>query len=528
MAFSIIQAGSTLQLLDSDGGLTNLTLPTGITLRSDLIPRFTTYGNYVVVVNTPSRPLTVDVKGTVRPLTPLAPSNAPVLSGTLAGTLSGTYKARETFVIFDAAGRLVAESDFSPTSNTVTIANKLLTAANLEVSPETISGRRIYRTTTGTSVFFIWIDLDGNVITTISDDLSDAGLATLSAPTLGTPPHLTLIAEFRDRLFGVGDIDIDQLRYTEVAAPWAWPEDNTVPIPHVGEDTVGVTALINRRDALGIGKLNRFLQFTGTSNLDFRLVTLSENCGVLSQESVGIYKDVGFFLWHDGVYKWDSNALSCVSDGKVRRWFTSDDFFDREAFGKAFGKIDPVRGKYRLYLKTLDRKWEWVEYDLNTGTWWGPHKTDAFTPTSTFTLFSAHNRPFLSAGATDGGIYVDQTKAVDTSITLQDHGIILNANTAPLKAKDPDIDMYWGELSIIGKDQLADIAGTLDVTPTIGNLDATSGEPVEYDMSLSRQRLGRLGSGKLLQINLHHENDANEPVEVYGLEVSDVFPIGHR
>lgn len=528
MPFSVIQAGTSLQLMDTDGGLTTLTLPSGVTLRSDIPPRWASYREFVILTNTPSRPLTIDASGTVRPLTPLAPVTAPVLSGSTSGTLSGTYQARETYVVFDGNGKLIAESDFSPTSNTVSISSKLLTAASLATSGDTISGRRLYRTTTGTSVYFIWIDLDGNVVTTISDDLSDAGLSTFSAPGLGTPPHLTLIAEFRDRLFGVGDVERDSLRYTEVAAPWAWPGDNTFPVPHVGADTIGITSLLNRRDALGVGKLNRFLQFTGTSDSDFRLITLSENCGVLSQESVGIFQDVAYFLWHDGVYRWDPNTLTCVSDGKVRSWFTTGDFFDRERFGQAFGKVDPVRGKYRLYLINPDGDWEWVEYDLVTRNWWGPHSTEAFTPTSTFTLYSAGNRPGLASGASDGGVYIDQTPDIDTPVSGSPRGITFDLDTPPFYATDPDYENVWGELSIMGKAQDVAEAGTLTVTPRVGDLGVTPSTPASYDMSLSRQRLGRMGQGKLLSLNLHHEKDADEPVELYGFEIPQVIQVGRR
>jgi hypothetical protein len=533
MAVTLIQAGTSLQLMDADGALTTLTLPTGITLSDSVPPRFITYGEYVYLVNTPSRPLKIDASGTVRPMTPAAPSIGATLTGPNAGALSGTFKERQTFVVFDAAGKLIGESDFSPTSNALSIAAKKLLVSGIPLSGETIDGRRLYRTSSSTDVFFQWLDLDGNVITTVEDDLSDAGIATFSAPALGTPPKLTLIAEFRDRLFGVGDTDVDSLRYTEVGAPWAWPEDNVFSVPAVGADTIGVTMLANRRDALGIGKLNRFLQFTGTDDTNFRLVTLSEEVGVLSQESVATYKDVVYFLWHDGVYQWSADGFKCLSDeGGVRRWFTSNDYFDREEFIHATGRIDPVRGKYRLYLLTPDLVWNWVEYDLGTRTWFGPHTTSVIIPSSAFTLYSAANRPYLVTGARDGGIYAQQTdRAQDTSLAGQVAGITLDVDTKAFSATGdtPDITQYWGELTVLGKAQDEDHAGTVQITATVGDLGDDPTDPLDYDTSKSRDGgVGRLGIGALCQLNLHHESDGDEPIEIYGLEISDVSAVGRR
>jgi hypothetical protein len=205
MAFTVIQAGNTLQLVATDGTLTPLALPPGVELRTDVPPRWAVYGRYVVLVNTPTRPLLIEATGTVHPLTPQPPRLAAVLSGVAGGTLTGTYRVLYTFAIKDAQGNVISESDYSPTSNAVAITTQFLKAASLDVSPDPVDARRCYRTTTNGAVYFQWIDLDGNVLTSVQDDLPDAGLGVTAGPRLGTPPRLTLIAEFRDRLFGVGD-----------------------------------------------------------------------------------------------------------------------------------------------------------------------------------------------------------------------------------------------------------------------------------------------------------------------------------
>src|SRR5262245_33276440 len=114
MALAIIQAGSSLQRLNQDGELETLTLPTGVTLRSDIPPRWEVFDNRVVLVNTPSRPLTIDADGVVRVLTPNAPRMAPVLTGPASGSLTGTYRAKLTNRILDDDGNVIAESDYSP------------------------------------------------------------------------------------------------------------------------------------------------------------------------------------------------------------------------------------------------------------------------------------------------------------------------------------------------------------------------------------------------------------------------------
>jgi hypothetical protein len=184
MAFTVIQAGTSLQFMDTDGVLSSLTLPTGATLRDDVPPRWVVFGGYAILVNTPSFPLTIAPDGVVRPLCPKPPAVAPTVAIGTAGTLSGTYGGiRYTYLIKDDIGNIIAESDFSPPSNTVTLTNDKLQVSGVSVSPETsVNARRLYRPTTDGAVLFPWFDIEGNTITTAQDDLSDAGL---EKPPLG-------------------------------------------------------------------------------------------------------------------------------------------------------------------------------------------------------------------------------------------------------------------------------------------------------------------------------------------------------
>lgn len=532
MALTIIQTGASLQLMDEAGALTALTLPTGVTLQTNVPPRWAIYNRNVILVNTPSQPLAIDSTGTVRLLTPKPPRLAPIIAGVAGGTLTGAYTVKETFVTRDMFGNILSESDYSPTSNKVAIAAKFLGVSNADISPDTITLRRLYRTTDNGAVYFQWVDLDGNVLTTIQDDLADAGLSIFAAPVLGTPPRLVTIAEFRGRLFGSGDTDIDNLRYTETGVQYAWPVDNSLEIPGFGSDEFGIVALVARREALGVGRRNLLVQITGTgvetaTDTDFDVVVVSRELGIESQETAKVFRDVAYFLWKDGVYSWSSEGITCISNGSasgkgnVRSWFTTDDYFNRDKYSIAFAHIDQATATYRLFLASADSDTvdRWVEYDIDDQTWVGPHKTGLFAPTSAFTRSTATDQKIPVIGAL-ASVFEEQETRTDGTATAIDFDVIGKRHDLEV----PDADKYFGEVSLFGAPQ---DSGILQVKSIAGELNATRTITQNYDMTKPRQRLGRFGRGKHAQVRLRN-NNVGEDVQVYGYEVDPVHIIGRR
>lgn len=534
MAFTVIQSGATLKMLSDSGVLTALTLPTGVTLRTDVPPRWAQSDRYTVLVNTPDQPLIIDGLGVVRLLCPRPPRIAAVVSAVAGGGLTGTYdRLRYTFLTRDTDGNVISESDYSPASGSASPAAQYLKAAGLDLSPDQITGRRVYRPVSNGTVLFQWVDVDGNTLTEVRDDLSDAGLALVASPILGTPPHLTHIASFRGRLFGVGSEDVDHLRYTEAGLRYSWPADNLFEVPIVGEDEIGVTGFLMRREALGVGRANRLAQVTGTGTedadsgtIDLDLVNVTNEVGITSQESVDVWRDTGYFLWQDGVYTWGPQGVECVSDGtldgrgQVRSWFATDDYFDRSRFPEAFGHIDTIRGKYRLYLYDPDGVLYWVEFDVKDRTWWGPHKTDLFVPSCTFNFKTDDQVRIPLVGGTNGHVYKEQVTRTDGTSTAIDFAIIGKRHDNEL----PDLDKYFGKLSVFGR---AQSAGKVTVLSRTGELNATLTKTQYYDMRKSRHRLERLGNGKHTQLEFRHAT-AGQTVELFGYEVDDVHEIGQR
>lgn len=535
MAFTVFQSGSSLYGVDQRGSKVSLTLPTGVTIDSKLTARFAIYGNYAVIVNSPSRPLIVDANLNVRLLTPAAPVGAPVAAASSgSGNLTGAYSAKQTYRVYDADGVLVSESDYGPVSNTVSLTSKNLNLTSLNLSNDIVSASGLYRTTAGTSVYFKWADLDGNTQTTFEDGLSDTSLSTLAAPSLGTPPDLYLIAEYRSRLFGVGKNTKDYLNFSEVGAMYAWPSDNQEPIARLGSDSRGITALIRRRDSLGIGRSNGIYQFTGTDDTNFRVVNITENCGVEATDSVCVYKDVVFFLWKDGVYKWDTEGVKCISDGAIRRWFTSNGTFNLSRLKYAFAHIDPFKFKYRLFLASADSSAEncWIEYDFAQNKWWGPHTSHAFNPTSAF-LFSTDSGLLIPViGGADGFMRRERKRKFDDTETAIDFDVVTNRYDMDA----PDQEKYYGQLSV-SADAQPD-GGTLIVQSTVGDLSQTrraynpdheTDATVEhiYDMKQDRHILNRIGVGKAFKLRFRN-NEVDKDVKVRGFEINPVNLVGRR
>lgn len=543
MSFTVIQTGANLQTVNDSGVLSgNLPLPFGVTLRTDLPPRFALFNNYVILVNTPTQPLTIDSNGIVRLLCPKAPRLTPTTTGVSPGTLSGTYDGiRYTFITVDPiSGYLISESDYSPPSISITtITGQALEVSNIDVSPDAITGRRLYRPSTLGAVNFQWVDLDGNILTMTQDDTPDAALSEVAAPINGTPPDLTLIAEWRNRLWGVDRQYIDNLVFTDVDRQYAWQPLNNFPIPSIGSDALGVRGLMSRRESLGVGRLQQISAITGSDETNFAVQKLSQNCGILSQESIAVYRDVAYFLWEDGVYSWSDAGLTCISDGdvnvnasgittvglhgRVRSWFATDDYFNRSRFQYAFAHVDPIRNKYRLFLNPAGSQTviNWVEYDLNEHTWWGPHLTSQFTPTSVFIMLDGQLVQQPTIGGNDSNLYREQSLRTDGT----SQPISFDVISKRLSMDEPDLDKYWGEISFVGQ---AQYTGTLTIEIDVGELNQTIMTPnLFWNMTMTRQRIARVGTGKHLQLELI-DNELGQDVQLYGIEINPVQVLGRR
>ncbi len=539
--YSVIQAGTALKMMSSTGTLATLTLPTGVTLRTDRVPRFTVFGRYVVMVNSPTRPLSIDSDGNVRFLTLKGPSGQPTLSAGSAGALTGTYQVEQTFRVYDKDGNIISESDFGPASLTQAIAAQMLKVTELETSPDldaiSIATDRettmLYRTVTLGTTYYPWVELDGNVQTQVQDDLADAALSLVAAPTLGPAPDLTLISEFRGRLWGVDSLDIDYLRYSEAGQMYAWPADNSLLVPRLGADSRGITGLIPRREALGVGRRNALRQVTGATNADFRVVNLTDNVGVESQESMVIYNDSAFWLWKDGVYKWDASGITCISDGvggkgAVRSWFTTDSYFNRSYFVNAFAVLLPERHVYRLFLPsagqtTIDR---FVDFDFAEGVWYGPHKTGAFTLVSAFTRPTVNDVLVPSIGVAEQYVVQEQATRTDSSVTPT--AIDLDVDSKRHDSNTPLIDKFFGQMDLF---TIAQSGGFMTVTPSVGELNApVKQQALQADLRDTAQCLGRVSDGKsgakMAQLNFR-QNTIGQDVEILGYELP-FSELGHR
>lgn len=527
MPYTLIQAGNDLFSVNVAGVPSSaLVLPNQVKLASNRVPRFAKFNQYVIVVNTPTRPISVDPSGTVRVLVPNAPVSGTVLTaGT--GSLIGTYQALQTYQLLDTSGNIIAESDYGPVDTPIVLASQGLNAAFPTSIIDQVDATQLYRTAATDGEYFPWRQVLGNATTSITNDnTQDAALGQVSGKDLGAAPDLTLCVQWAGRLWGVSRDDIDNLRYTEAGTMYAWSALNTLLIAPIGNDAAGVTALIPRRDALGVVRLDTFQQVTGTDRTSFQPVTVEggQQVGCVSQESVVVRNDVAYFLWRDGVYKWDSTGITCVTDGQVRSWFATDTYFNRAMFWRSFAEIDTFGLKYKLFLASAgsDVIDHWVEMDLLTGAWYGPHKTSAFSPTSAVLVAGNNQQPYMMIGSLEGYLSNEQAAKNDWDLLPIEADVVTTSN----EMGAPDTVKYYGEVSVNGPDVVV-AANETAIAQVIPIIDDVETAPMAYDMTQGRQRLGRAGTGRGLQIRITHDT-INQDLLVYGYEVNPVSEVGRR
>lgn len=522
MGYYVVSAGGNLYKLTTAGVATQLSLPTNTEIDSARVMRMAVLGRNVFCANAGSRGIQIDADFNCYAFGLQPPMSAPTLAAGGAGGLTGAYRVAYTHKIKDENGDLISESPMSPTSAQQSVSSQLLTA-NFEVSQDSgITHRGLYRTVASGSVLFPWIDIEGNTLTSYSDDLSDTLLANIAAPTeLGAPPgtvpgtRLTLIVEWKGRLWGVGNIDVDVLRFSGAGLGYAWPADYALDIAPVGADIYGITGLIRRRDELGIARRNILWKIVGEDPDSFEPIKVIEGKGCYAPDSVCVIRDVGYFLGEDGVYAWGTEGVKSVSDEKVRNWFASDDYFNRSLYPSAFAKYNSKYHTYELHLaaagsSNIDR---WVSFDIATGSWFGPHRTSGFTPTYAGEIVDSNNLIVPVILASDGKVYMQNQSG------FQDPGssaIAIDAISKRHSGDTPDIAKLWKRLAVLTKKQST--AGNLAIVAAAGTLEATTTKTFNPAQTKSRNDLDIIGPGEHLQLQFT-ESTLAQGFEIYGYEV---------
>lgn len=538
-ANAIIQAGTTLYMLNlSTGVATALTLPTGITLSSTRKPRFAVLNQWIVMTNSPDRNLVIDAEGTVRPLVPIPPTHGPTLAAGSGTGLTGAYLYKASFVILNSDGDLLIESPLSPAGSSVTLANNDASLTDVQVSADTITARRIYRTLTGgTTEFFHVLDLNGNTATAVLENNADTVVTLLPAATdiLVTPPgtmpgfHMKDIVQWKSRLWGISDdpTQIDTIFISETNKVYAWP--NSVVAYPTGQDSQGVVRLLARKNQLGILKRNGLWQVAGSSGstgISITNVSVSQvvydKAGCVAPDSAIVISDKAYWLGKDGVYCWSDDGVQNISNGFVAPWFHSDTYFNRSRFPNAFAKYNELRNSYDLHLAAAGASTEnrWVSFNITNGKWYGPHLTSAFTPTHAGWGSDSNGLPLTMVGGSDGVIYTGNSSSfldgTSTAIAMDVYGPWHSLD-------DPDIVHQWGSLSMLTK---VENGGTLTITPTVGRLDSTAQDAISHDLTKGRERLRNLGVGPLMRLRFT-QSAASRGCSIYGYETT-AFEVGRR
>lgn len=522
MPFYLIHAGTALQKASVNGTLTTLSLPSGVTVSTSYPARFATLNREVVVANATSRNIVVSpIDLSTRLLSIDGPgASVPSLSATGTGVLTGEYRYKVTFLIMSGS-TVLTESPFSSVAGPVTTASQQVSLTSIPTSGTSgVNARRIYRTTNGGTDYFLLTTISDNSTTSYTDNTSDYDLALLpTADDLGNPPgsdatdRFRLLVSWKDRLWGSPAVNPDRVYYSENRKLWAWSATNFLTVKPVGEDQIGVTAFMVRRDDLLVGKKRALWMIRGTPPDTIQDIQIYEGPGPVSQEAAIVIQNVAYYLGEDGVYEVSGTGVSRISDEAVHPWFTTDTYFNRKLFSAAFARWNPASNTLEIHLaaagsSSIDR---WVSYDLRRKIWLGPHKTDAFTPSMAGLMENGLGILATVLGSTAGNLYRESATSFNDDATA----VALSITTKNFGMNTPDIQKFYGELSVITRVQSG---GTLTITPTVGGLDASAGSAISHDMTLGRERLRRLGAGRFAKLQFTN-SASNQDVEIYGFEL---------
>lgn len=268
-----------------------------------------------------------------------APTTAPTLAASGTG-VTGVVTGRYTFAHVDADGVVVAESNMSPASNTLSLVNqgRLWTGFETTHTNARVNRIRLYISVDGDE--YLHVPEEDIILGTASTDenvaTNELDQETPGSMRRGVPPGFKYITYYANRAWGATGDD-DSFRFSELDELESWPAVNELKT----RDGRRVTSLKALSDQVVIGTRSSIQDVQGYSADDFNVRILTQDIGIISNGGAIVINDKLWFPSQDGYYRYGGGGFQFLMPN-LRTYF-------REAY-----EADPQT--YQDLVVAIDRR----------------------------------------------------------------------------------------------------------------------------------------------------------------------------
>lgn len=220
------------------------------------------------------------------------PSTAPTVATSSAGVLNGVYSYKTVFVnSYSAFG--------NPTSAStgITVTSSRILVSDISVAPTSygVSARRIYRTVTSGTTYYLLTTINDNSTTSYEDNTADSSLGAEAPSTNTVPSNYHIIKAFQERLFAVESTNPQYVVYTEIGAPFSFPLLNFIKISD--GDGEKIVSLSIQGNALIVTKEASIwaIYMPSTTPGDWQVVKINSKYGGISKRTNVDYENFQMF-----------------------------------------------------------------------------------------------------------------------------------------------------------------------------------------------------------------------------------------
>lgn len=212
-----------------------------------------------------------------------------VNSGGTVGSLGSTGDYRWKVTVVNSQ---LVESDVGPVNTTFTVTATGREAVSLTAIPTFaasfgVNARKIYRTVTSGSTYFLVTTLSDNTTTTYLDAKADSALGAVAPTDNGVPPLYNYIVYHKNRLFMNDPSNPSFVWYTNLNEPYTVASTNFLIIGDDASDIVKAIA-VHDDSLIVFGQRNTWIVYmASTTTSDWRTIKLKGN--LTSQSPFGCF-----------------------------------------------------------------------------------------------------------------------------------------------------------------------------------------------------------------------------------------------